>query len=110
MFQDAFQVLVLCFGVESDFFQRCNASLDITSYQLCMYMLEMSIIYLTYLCILEFVWKDTYHSMVHVAYLVRTGLYIVFYCIVSCSSSEFFTRTKEMMEIWAFPFDLCCFN
>ena len=37
MFQDAFQVLVLCFGVESDFFQRCNASLDITSYQLCMY-------------------------------------------------------------------------
>lgn len=25
---------------------------------------------LTYLCILEFVWKDTYLSMVHVAYLV----------------------------------------
>ena len=42
-----------------------------------MYMLEMSIIYLTYLCILEFVWKDTYHSMVHVAYIVRTGLYFI---------------------------------
>ena len=92
MFQDAFQVLVLCFGVESDFFQRCNASLDITSYQLCMYCWKCRLyILLTYVFwnlfgkILIFQWC-TCDLSTHE---------IVSYCKVSCSSSEFFTRAKE---------------
>ena len=63
-------------------------------------MLEMSIIYLTYLCILEFVWKDTYHSIVHVAYLVRTGLYfIVLFPVVQVSSS---LEQRKPAELWFF--------
>ena len=66
-----------------------------------MYMLEMSIIYLTYLCILEFVWKDTQHSMVHVAYLVRTGLYFIvsFRPVVQVSSS---LEQRKPAELWFF--------
>ena len=103
MFQDAFQVLVLCFGVESDFFQRCNASLDITSYQLCMYCWKCRLyILLTYVFwnlfgkILNILW-----STLRPAYLVRTGLYFIvsFRPVVQVSSS---LEQRKPAELWFF--------
>ena len=69
-------------------------------------MLEMSIIYLTYLCILEFVRKDTYLSMVHVAHLVRTRLYFTArFPVVQVSSSQ---EQRKPPELWCFFLSFLC--